>query len=236
MYKSYSAVPTNGNKSESFQCLLFPDMVFKLYSVFTFIRISLTPELSENSEWGLRNAGMRCLLELKQCDKLRNFFRLRHLSLKGIFRPLMNTNTKVVSNFLMSGKWWFLKCFVTSASWAIKEKGFQHHSMVQFWSVKFSSKLFKTFSNAILIFILLIILLHTYFPFSIVHLCIHLWSGKIGRADGSDQDWPLFLRSSTTNRLIVEVVQSWRRPLLGPSPGWKRLLALSHLRHFKTLC
>ena len=113
--------------------------------VFTFIRISLTPELSENSEWGLRNAGMRCLLELKQCDKLRNFFRLCHLSLKGIFRPLMNTNTKVVSNFLMSGKWWFLKCFVTSASWAIKEKGFQHHSMVQFWSVKFSSKLLKNF-------------------------------------------------------------------------------------------
>ena len=178
------------------------DMVFKLYSVFTFIRISLTPELSENSEWGLRNAGMRCLLELKQCDKLRNFFRLRHLSLKGIFRPLMNTNTKVVSNFLMSGKWWFLKCFVTSASWAIKEKGFQHHSMVQFWSVKFSSKLFKTFSNAILIFILLIILLHTYFPFSIVHLCIHLWSGKIGRADGSDQDWPLFLRSVVKHKSI----------------------------------
>ena len=28
------------------------------------------------------------------------------------------------------------------------------------------------------------------------------------------------------------VVQSWRRPLLGPSPGWKRLLALSHLRYY----
>ena len=28
------------------------------------------------------------------------------------------------------------------------------------------------------------------------------------------------------------VVQSRRRPLLGPSPGWKRLLALSHLRHY----
>ena len=29
------------------------------------------------------------------------------------------------------------------------------------------------------------------------------------------------------------VVQSWRRPLLGPSPGWKHLLALSHLRHYE---
>ena len=28
------------------------------------------------------------------------------------------------------------------------------------------------------------------------------------------------------------VVQSQRRPLLGHSPGWKRLLALSHLRHY----
>ena len=27
-------------------------------------------------------------------------------------------------------------------------------------------------------------------------------------------------------------VQSRRRPLLGPSPGWKRLLPLSHLRHY----
>ena len=28
------------------------------------------------------------------------------------------------------------------------------------------------------------------------------------------------------------VVQSRRRPLLEPSPGWKRLLGLSHLRHY----
>ena len=41
--------------------------------------------------------------------------------------------------------------------------------------------------------------------------------------------WILF---SAANRLIGEVVQSRRRPLLGPSPGWKRLLALSHLRHY----
>ena len=38
--------------------------------------------------------------------------------------------------------------------------------------------------------------------------------------------------TSTANRLIGEIVQSRRRPLLGPSPGWKRLLALSHLRHY----
>ena len=39
-------------------------------------------------------------------------------------------------------------------------------------------------------------------------------------------------RCSAANRLIGEVVQSRRRPLLGPFPGWKRLLALSHLRHY----
>ena len=33
-------------------------------------------------------------------------------------------------------------------------------------------------------------------------------------------------------RLIGEVVQSRRRPLFGPSPAWKRLLVLSHLRHY----
>ena len=40
------------------------------------------------------------------------------------------------------------------------------------------------------------------------------------------------LWTSAANRLIGEVVQSRRRPLLGPSPSWKRLLALSHLRHY----
>ena len=37
---------------------------------------------------------------------------------------------------------------------------------------------------------------------------------------------------SVANRLIGEVVQSRRRPLLGPPPGLKCLLALSHLRHY----
>ena len=36
---------------------------------------------------------------------------------------------------------------------------------------------------------------------------------------------------SAANRLIGEVVQSQRRPLLGPSPGWKCLIALSHLHY-----
>ena len=37
---------------------------------------------------------------------------------------------------------------------------------------------------------------------------------------------------SAVKRSIGEVVQSRRRPLLEPSPGWKRLLALSHWRHY----
>ena len=45
-------------------------------------------------------------------------------------------------------------------------------------------------------------------------------------------DCPDSVLSSAANRLIGEVVQSRRRPLLRPSPGWKRLLVLSHLRHY----
>ena len=40
------------------------------------------------------------------------------------------------------------------------------------------------------------------------------------------------IKTSAANQLIGEVVQSRRRPLVGPSPGWKRLLPLSHLRHY----
>ena len=36
--------------------------------------------------------------------------------------------------------------------------------------------------------------------------------------------------------LIGEVVQSRRRPLLGPSPGWKGLLVLLHLRQYYGYC
>ena len=53
-------------------------------------------------------------------------------------------------------------------------------------------------------------------------------------------DWWL-LETSSEGSLVVPqidpsvpqpVVQSRRRPLIGPSPGRKRLLALSHLRHY----
>ena len=40
------------------------------------------------------------------------------------------------------------------------------------------------------------------------------------------------LLTSAANRLIGEVIQSQRRPLLEPSPGGKRLLGLSNLRHY----
>ena len=33
-------------------------------------------------------------------------------------------------------------------------------------------------------------------------------------------------------RRFAKISQSRRRPLLGPSPGWKRLLVLSNLRHY----
>ena len=53
-------------------------------------------------------------------------------------------------------------------------------------------------------------------------------------------DWWLSETSSEGSLVVPQidpsvplpVVQSRRRPLLGPSPGWKRLLALSHLRHY----
>ena len=42
----------------------------------------------------------------------------------------------------------------------------------------------------------------------------------------------LTVRARAWNKWPSEGSQSRRRPLLGPSPGWKRLLALSHLRHY----
>ena len=38
--------------------------------------------------------------------------------------------------------------------------------------------------------------------------------------------------ANVPSRRLREALQSQRRPLLGPSLGWKRLLALSHLRHY----
>ena len=71
----------------------------------------------------------------------------------------------------------------------------------------------------------------------------HIWLGKTSESIRSldDKCWwwiPLsapgwgHVETSAANRLIGEVVQSRWRPLLGHSPGWKRLPALSHLRHY----
>ena len=45
--------------------------------------------------------------------------------------------------------------------------------------------------------------------------------------------WAVSGRASNEgSRSLCEVLQSRRRPLLGPSPGWKWLLPLSHWRHY----
>ena len=44
-------------------------------------------------------------------------------------------------------------------------------------------------------------------------------------------EFPLVLETKVI-RMFPKISQSRRRPLLGPSPGWKRLLPLSHLRHY----
>ena len=59
-----------------------------------------------------------------------------------------------------------------------------------------------------------------------------VWDKRIIIAIPETFTWWKGVTSSAVNRLIGEVVQSRRRPLLGPSPGWKRLLPLSHLRHY----
>ena len=46
-------------------------------------------------------------------------------------------------------------------------------------------------------------------------------------------DWRLWIELQTkAPEDYVKISQSWRRPLLGSSPGWKHLLVLSHLRHY----
>ena len=42
-------------------------------------------------------------------------------------------------------------------------------------------------------------------------------------------------RVQSFKRRLVKISQSWRIPLLRPSPVWKRLLALSHLRHYASV-
>ena len=46
------------------------------------------------------------------------------------------------------------------------------------------------------------------------------------------EPWPGSVSSSVELQMIHRFSHSWRRPLLEPSPGWKRLLALSHWRHY----
>ena len=65
----------------------------------------------------------------------------------------------------------------------------------------------------------------------------HIWPGEHSCEDDPTVPWEhlppgVGVQGRAANPLIGEVVQSPRRPLLGPSPGWKRLLALSHLRHY----
>ena len=98
----------------------------------------------------------------------------------------------------------------------------------------------------------------SYFPhFSVTVFCKLVcwpwWRGQCPawrhpRAGGGEVTWrdmvtgvtsllmapdPILLTraSSEPSRRLREVLSSRRRLLLGPSPGWKRLLALSHLRH-----
>ena len=63
-------------------------------------------------------------------------------------------------------------------------------------------------------------------------------SGGHNKIHGSSVIWGKYCHYSdcstpTTDTLdFTRISQSRRRPLLGPSPGWKWLLALSHLRHY----
>ena len=45
-------------------------------------------------------------------------------------------------------------------------------------------------------------------------------------------EWCLVTWWLVLEKVPSEGSQARRRPLLGPSPGWKRLLPLSHLRHY----
>ena len=49
--------------------------------------------------------------------------------------------------------------------------------------------------------------------------------------DHLDSDTGVALTTRAANEPSAKFSKSQRRPLLGPSPGWKCLLALSHLRH-----
>ena len=59
-----------------------------------------------------------------------------------------------------------------------------------------------------------------------------LWRGG-GQSSAAETTTQPLLALQTINRFHNCFSQSRRRPLLGPSPGWKWLLLLSHLRHYQ---
>ena len=67
----------------------------------------------------------------------------------------------------------------------------------------------------------------------ISQLLLLCWGGGTG-ACVSPASWSADSRIWGIHGILTSpsVPQSRRRPLLGPSPGWKRLLALSHLRYY----
>ena len=83
----------------------------------------------------------------------------------------------------------------------------------------------------------------TYYSFSLIHYSLHnnpewnmsrCWRGEKWYCHAvTGRGRAAFMSSRVSNKDYPKFSQSRRRPLLGPSPGWKRLLALLHLRHNK---
>ena len=89
-------------------------------------------------------------------------------------------------------------------------------SMIRFWSIA-SSWLHQINSISVIVVIYFrVIDTLRMWDVRVCWSCIFFW----GMVSGGGE-----LKISAANRLIGEVVQSRRRPLLGPSPCWKRLLA-----------
>ena len=60
-------------------------------------------------------------------------------------------------------------------------------------------------------------------------------TGENGEMERRRRRWEIQFQTSAANRLIGEVVQSRRRPILGPSPGWKPNSAFTFMnlwRHY----
>ena len=60
----------------------------------------------------------------------------------------------------------------------------------------------------------------------------HSWSQYSNNQQRAVQPGPGPVRSRAANEPSAKFSQSQRRPLQKPSPGWKRLQSLSHLRHY----